>query len=78
MKKVRIYSSSTCRDCERVKDYLAGKGVPFEVINVLKDKKAREEMEQRYGVHVTPVVIVGDHVMVGFNRLKLEKLLFAH
>ncbi|HUL61675.1 MAG TPA: glutaredoxin family protein [Methanocella sp.] len=77
MQKVKIYSSSTCRDCERVKHYLEERGIPFEEINVLKDKRARKEMEHRYGVHVTPVVIVGDHVMVGFNHLKLDKLFFV-
>lgn len=74
MDKVKIYSSSTCRDCERVKEYLKERGIPFEEINVLKDKQARMEMEHRYGVHVTPVVIVGDRVMVGFNHPKLDKL----
>ncbi len=75
MDKVKIYSSSTCRDCERVKNYLTERGIPFEEVNVLKDKRAKKEMEHRYGVHVTPVVIVGDHVMVGFNHIKLDKLL---
>jgi glutaredoxin 3 len=75
MDKVMIYSMSACKDCERVKDYLRARGIPFEEINVLKDKQARKEMEHRYGVHVTPVVIVGDHVMVGFNHIKLDKLL---
>jgi glutaredoxin-like YruB-family protein len=74
MKKVMIYSSSTCRDCERVKDYLRERDIPFEEINVLKDKQARKEMEHRYGIHITPVVIVDDHVMVGFNHIKLDRL----
>ena len=75
MEKVKIYSSSACQDCERVKKYLRERGIPFEEIDVLADKKARKEMEHRYGVHVTPVVVVGDHVMVGFNHIKLDKLL---
>jgi glutaredoxin-like YruB-family protein len=74
MDKVKIYSSAACRDCERVKQYLDERGIPYEEINVLKDKQARKEMEHRYGVHVTPVVIVGDRVMVGFNHPKLDKL----
>jgi glutaredoxin-like YruB-family protein len=74
MKKVLIYSSSSCRDCERVKNYLTERGIPFEDINVLTNKQARKEMEHRYGVHVTPVIIVDDYVMVGFNHPKLDKL----
>jgi glutaredoxin-like YruB-family protein len=78
MEKVMIYSRSTCKDCDRVKDYLKAKGVPFQDINIVKDKKAGDEMEHRYGTHITPVVVVGDRVMVGFNMLKLDKLLSAH
>lgn len=74
MEKIIIYSSA-CQDCDRVKKYLRDRDIPFEEIDVSKDKKARKEMEQRYGVHVTPVVVVGDHVMVGFNHIKLDKLL---
>jgi glutaredoxin-like YruB-family protein len=78
MKKVRVYSQPTCMDCNRVKEYLNKKGVDFEDINVARDKPAREEMLRRYGTHVTPVVVIGDNVMIGFNGPKLDKLLPNH
>lgn len=77
MKKVKIYSQPTCPDCNRVKAYLDKKGVSYEDINVQKDKKALEEMARRYGIRVTPVVVIGDRVMVGFNAPKIDKFLGA-
>jgi glutaredoxin-like protein NrdH len=77
MKKVKIYSQPTCPDCNRVKAYLDKKGVPYQDINVHKDKKAMEEMARRYGIRVTPVVVIGDRVMVGFNVPKIDKFLSA-
>ncbi len=77
MKKVKIYSQPTCPDCNNVKAYLDKKGVPYEDINVQEDKKAMEEMVRRYGIRVTPVIVIGDRVMVGFNAPKLNKLLSA-
>jgi glutaredoxin-like YruB-family protein len=77
MKKVKIYSQPTCPDCNNVKAYLDKKGVPYEDINVQKDKKAMQEMVKRYGIRVTPVVIIGDRVMVGFNAPKIDKFLSA-
>ncbi len=77
MKKVKIYSQPTCPDCNKVKAYLDRKGVPYEDINVQKDKKSLNEMVKRYGIRVTPVVVIGDRVMVGFNVPKLDKFLGA-
>lgn len=76
MKKVKIYSSPTCPDCNSVKAYLDRKGVSYKDVNVQDDKKAMEEMARKYGVRITPVVVVGDRVMVGFNVPKLNKLLY--
>jgi glutaredoxin-like YruB-family protein len=75
MKKVKIYSQPTCPDCNNVKAYLRRKGVPYEDIDVRKDKKALEHMVKKYGINVTPVIIIGERVMVGFNAPKLDKLL---
>jgi len=77
MMKIKIYSQPTCPDCNRVKAYLDKKGISYEDINVQKDKKALEEMARRYGIRVTPVVVIGDRVMVGFNAPKIDKFLGA-
>ncbi len=77
MKKVTIYSQPTCPDCNNAKAYLDRKGVPYEDINVKDNKKAMDEMVKKYGIRVTPVIIIGDQVMVGFNGPKIKKILGA-
>ncbi|HTY91133.1 MAG TPA: glutaredoxin family protein [Methanocella sp.] len=77
MMKVKIYSQPTCPDCNRAKAYLDRKGVPYEDIDVRTNKKALEEMAKRYGIRVTPVIVIGDRVMVGFNAPKIDKFLSA-
>jgi glutaredoxin len=49
--------------------------VPYEDINVKKSKRAMDEMVRKYGIRVTPVVVIGDRVMVGFNAPKIDKML---
>jgi len=75
MKKVKIYSQPTCLDCIKVKAYLDKKGVHYEDINVKGNKKAMDEMARKYGIRITPLIVIGDRVMIGFNVPKLEKLL---
>lgn len=75
--KVKIYSQPTCPECNRAKAYLDRKGVKYEDVDVHKDKGAMEAMARRYGIRVTPVIVIGDRVMVGFNAPKMEKLLAA-
>ena len=75
MKKVKIYSQPTCSDCNNAKAYLKSKGVPYEDIDVRKNRGALEEMARKYGIRITPVIVIDDHVMVGFNSLKIDRYL---
>lgn len=78
MKNIRIYSKPLCQDCNRAKAFLKDKGIKFEDIDIQKNKPAHEEMVQRYGVDICPVIVIGDQVMVGFNPPKINKLLSDH
>ena len=40
-----------------------------------EDRNALEELVQKIGRRATPVIIVDDEVIVGFDRGKLERLL---
>lgn len=60
--------------CERVKEFLSQRGIPFEERDVLKDETAIEELSE-LGYMTTPVVKIDGEVVVGFNRKRLEELL---
>lgn len=60
--------------CARVKGFLSQKGVPFKERDVAQDPQALSELEA-LGVMTTPVTVIGEEVIVGFDRARLEQLL---
>ncbi|NOX97002.1 MAG: glutaredoxin family protein [Nitrospirae bacterium] len=74
-KPVKIYSTPTCPYCLRAKAYLKEKNVSFEDIDVSTNQEAADEMIKISGQMGVPVIVVGDVIMVGFDKNKLEELL---
>ncbi|MCK5615715.1 glutaredoxin family protein [Candidatus Pacearchaeota archaeon] len=73
--KVIVYSTDACPWCHKAKDFLKEKGIEFEDVNVGTDQARAQEMVEKSGQTGVPVIIVGDKVMVGFNKPELMKLL---
>jgi glutaredoxin 3 len=75
MPKVKIYSTPSCVYCRMAKEYFEKNSVAYEEYNVEADLVARKEMvavSHQLGV---PVIKIGDHVIVGFDREMLAQLL---
>ncbi len=72
MKKVIIYSQTTCPPCYQAKAWLADQKIPFISYEVDKDPEALRRF-QTWGMRTTPVFIVGDQVISGFNSHKLKR-----
>ena len=62
--------------CQRTKEFLSQKGVPFEEKDVTGDPSALDEL-QKLGLMTTPVTLINGEVVIGFDQKKLEKLLSA-
>jgi len=60
--------------CNRTKEFLSQKGVTFEERDVSKDESALEELQRR-GLMTTPVTLIDDEVVVGYDQKKLASLL---
>jgi len=75
MKKVMVYSTSTCPFCVQAKDFLKKMKVPFEDINVNEDRKAAMEMIQKSGQTGVPVLDIDGEVITGFDLKKIKKAL---
>ena len=71
---VIVFSSNTCGYCTMAKDYLSEKGVAYVEKNVSTDIEARKELMSK-GFMGVPVIYVGDEVIQGFNKAKLDELL---
>jgi glutaredoxin len=55
-----------------VKGFLSEHGIPYVERDVMEDAAALQELEE-LGVMTTPVVRVGEEVVVGFNRDRLTR-----
>ncbi len=60
--------------CNRTKEFLSQHGIRFEERDVSSDEAALDELQKR-GLMTTPVTLIGDEVVVGFDRAKLAQLL---
>ena len=58
-----------------MKEFLSDHGVAFTAHNVAEDPAALEALVARTGQQATPVIVIGDEVVVGFDRGRLQRLL---
>jgi glutaredoxin-like YruB-family protein len=72
---VTVYSTKTCPWCIKVKEYLDSLSVAYETIDVGADKEAAREMVQKTGQRGVPVILVGETVIVGFDKNALDEAL---
>lgn len=73
--KVTIYSTPTCHFCAMAKDYFDEKGVAYEDFDVASDMEKRREMMDKSGQLGVPVIVVGDEIIVGFNKPIIDQML---
>ena len=75
MKKVTIYSTSSCHFCHMAKDFFKENNIAFEDFNVGEDQIKRKEMLDKSGQMGVPVIIIDNDLIVGFNKPKISELL---
>ncbi|OAA21898.1 glutaredoxin family protein [Kosmotoga sp.] len=73
--KVTVYSTPSCPWCRKAKQYFKSLGIPFKDIDVSKNQKKAEEMYRKSGQMGVPVITIGNQVIVGFDKAKIDKIL---
>jgi len=73
--EVTVYSTQTCPYCVMAKRYLAGKGVKYRDVDVGADQKAAFEMLTKSGQMGVPVLDINGNVIVGFDRMAIDRAL---
>lgn len=71
---VTLYSTPTCPWCDRAREYLKSRNVPFRDVDVSKDMAAAREMIQASGQQGVPVIATDQEVIVGFDQLRLARI----
>ena len=72
---IKIYSTPSCPFCQMAKKYIEGKGKTVDYIDVTKDDAAADEMVKVSGQYNVPVIDIDGHIVVGFNRVEVDKYL---
>ena len=78
--QVTLFALSTCPYCRMTKKFLDEAGVEYELTEVdalegEEKESAVAEVKRLSGGTSFPVVIVGDEVIVGFNKKRIKELL---
>jgi len=74
---IKVYSTPTCPYCTMAKRYLTSKNVPYEELDVSKDRDAASEMIKKSGQRGVPVIDINGNVIVGFDQVTIDRLLSA-
>ncbi len=73
--KIKVYSTNICPYCVALKEFLKSHGFEFEEIDVSENAEAQKEMVEKSGQMGVPVVQIDDEIIVGFDKVKITKLL---
>ncbi|MBI2607856.1 MAG: glutaredoxin family protein [Candidatus Doudnabacteria bacterium] len=77
MSKVTIYTTQTCQFCKMAKMYFKDNNVEYIEKDVTTNAALQQEMIEKSGQMGVPVIIVGDQVVVGFDKPRLQELITA-
>ncbi len=76
--KVKAYTLSTCPHCAATKEFLRANNVDFDYVDVdlLTGEERTNVLREVYRLtkaYSFPVIVIGDTVIVGFNKEKLKQ-----
>ena len=77
---VKLYALSTCPYCRMTKRYLDENEVEYDIteVDLLEGQEKDDtvaEVRRISGGASFPVVVIGDEVIVGFNKVRIKELL---
>ncbi len=72
---VTIYSTPSCHFCHMAKEFFKEKNITYTEHDVASDVEQRKIMIEKSGQMGVPVIIIGNDLIVGFNKPKISELL---
>ena len=75
MKNVTIYSTPSCHFCHMAKDYFKANNVVFTEYDVASNIEKRKEMIDKSEQMGVPVITIGDELIIGFDKPRINKTL---
>jgi glutaredoxin 3 len=66
---VTVFSTKTCGWCRRAEELLSRNAIPFEIVDVTSDRKARAELIERANWRTVPVIFIEGRPIGGYREL---------
>jgi glutaredoxin-like YruB-family protein len=73
--RITVYTTPACHWCVTAKRYLADRGLEYSEIDVTHDRRGLKQMVLMTGQRGVPVIQVGSHAMIGWDKHEFERLL---
>lgn len=73
--RVIVFSTPTCPHCRSAKRYLEQHGIGYVDVDVSRDAAAARDMVRRTGEQGVPQLEIDGRMVVGFNRIRIDRLL---
>jgi glutaredoxin len=70
--RIRLFIKPYCGWCRRAMDWLDDRGLHYEVIDVIADRAAYDEMFRLSGQTLAPVIDVDGRILADFGPRELE------
>lgn len=74
-KNIIVYSTPSCPYCVMAKTFLKERNIPFEDVDVSRDRARAMEMVEKSGQMGVPVLDIGGNIVVGFQPNVVADLL---
>lgn len=74
-KNILVFSTPTCPWCNVLKKYLNDKGISYNDLDVSRDHESAMKMVMKSGQMGVPQMWIGNDVVVGFDKNRIDSLL---
>ncbi len=74
MKNIEVYTSDTCPECKKLKEYLKNNKIGFKEYNIFKDTEAKRRLIS-LGYMSVPLAIIDENHVLGFDLNRINQLL---
>jgi glutaredoxin len=76
MKKITVFTTSTCAYCGMVKKWLDAKGVAYNVVNLDEQPEMQKQVFEKSGALTVPITLIenddsSEEVVIGYNLARL-------
>jgi glutaredoxin 3 len=72
-KRIRLFIKPWCGWCEEAMDWLKGRGIQYETLDVTSDAAARREMFELSNQTLAPTIDVDGEILADFDTDQLER-----